>query len=562
MAKLLSARLGGLVAAAVGFVAVPSLAADTGPSLDLRGFDPPAAPLSGLHFEPASSPATLDFNAAMWTSYSYRPVILRDSDDEVAYSVVGHQLSGDIIGNFGLFERAALGFQLPYVLFQSGDDPSDENGAAAVATLGSYSLPSQALGDLKLLAKITLVKPTSADLGGFALALHERFSFPTGDEASYLGEGHVQSETRLLAEYDLIAASFHLSAGVKLRAEQGRFGCAGLDQPSATGEDGETVPSAEPDCPTTFGHEMPFGFAINVRPRAFGLDDGSHWNWFAEAYGYVPLHPAEPFNNAALSQVQLGGGARYSFDNDVSLLAGVDAAVVGGVGNPTLRATFALAWAPRKHDQDDDGVTDRGDKDMCPDIPEDIDGHEDDDGCPDWDNDGDSVPDKNDRCDGEKEDKDDYQDGDGCPDPDNDGDKILDVDDHCPDVVGIPSDDPTQRGCPDRDPDKDGVEEDADKCPQEAEDPDGFEDADGCPDPDNDADGFNDSEDGCPDLKGMRFGDGHEDNGCPDTDADGITDGKDACPAEPGLAAIGDPAKHGCPAPVDEDDGKKKVKKP
>jgi len=478
MAKLLTARLGGLVAATAAFVAAPALAADPAPSLDLRGFDPPAAPRSGLHFEPASSPATFDFNAALWTNYSYRPVTLRNTDDEVAYSVVGHQLSADLVANFGLFERAAIGMQLPFLLFQTGDDPTDENGPAAVATLGSYFLPSQALGDLKLLAKITLVKPTSGDLGGFALALHERFSFPTGEESSYLGEGHVKSETRLLAEYDLIAASFHLSAGVKLRAEQERFGCAAL--------------AGDADCTTTFGHELPFGISINVRPRAFGLDDGGHWNWFVETFGYVPLSPADPFDNAALSQVQLGGGARYTFDNDISLLAGINAALVGGVGNPTVQANFSLGWAPRKHDQDDDGVTDRGDKDMCPDIPEDIDGFEDDDGCPDWDNDGDGVPDNSDQCDGEKEDKDHFQDGDGCPDPDND------------------------------------------------------------------ADGFADNDDACPDIKGIRFGDGHDDNGCPDTDADGITDGKDACPEEPGLAAIGDAAKNGCPAPDEDEDDKKK----
>ncbi|MCY0990309.1 hypothetical protein OV203_24425 [Nannocystis sp. ILAH1] len=41
-------------------------------------------------------------------------------------------------------------------------------------------------------------------------------------------------------------------------------------------------------------------------------------------------------------------------------------------------------------DSDFDGYTD--DRDCCPDLPEDFDGHADEDGCPDCDNDGDGVP--------------------------------------------------------------------------------------------------------------------------------------------------------------------------
>jgi hypothetical protein len=41
-------------------------------------------------------------------------------------------------------------------------------------------------------------------------------------------------------------------------------------------------------------------------------------------------------------------------------------------------------------DSDFDGYTD--DSDCCPDLPEDFDGHADEDGCPDCDNDGDGIP--------------------------------------------------------------------------------------------------------------------------------------------------------------------------
>ncbi len=93
-------------------------------------------------------------------------------------------------------------------------------------------------------------------------------------------------------------------------------------------------------------------------------------------------------------------------------------------------------------DRDGDGILDS--KDVCPDLPEDKDGFQDDDGCPDYDNDNDGIPDNKDNCVNDAEDKDGFQDEDGCPDPDNDGDGVLDVRDRCPDISGPAS----NQGCP------------------------------------------------------------------------------------------------------------------
>jgi OmpA-OmpF porin, OOP family len=125
-------------------------------------------------------------------------------------------------------------------------------------------------------------------------------------------------------------------------------------------------------------------------------------------------------------------------------------------------------------DRDGDGIKDNVDK--CPDDPEDKDGFEDQDGCPDLDNDKDGIPDKTDKCPNEPEDKDGFQDEDGCPDPDNDGDGLFDK---------------------------------VDQCPNDPEDKDGFQDDDGCPDPDNDKDGFLDKDDKCPNEPGVAP------DGCP-----------------------------------------------
>ncbi len=216
-------------------------------------------------------------------------------------------------------------------------------------------------------------------------------------------------------------------------------------------------------------------------------------------------------------------------------------------------------------DTDGDGILDKDDK--CPKDPEDKDGFEDDDGCPDPDNDQDGVLDAEDRCpvvagpvenqgcpveapldtDGDgitddidkcpqdPEDKDSFEDADGCPDPDNDQDGLLDADDACPNEAG-----PVEnKGCPVHDRDQDGITDDQDKCPDEPEDKDGFEDTDGCPDLDNDADGIPDIKDRCPLDPGIP-----ETEGCPpkDRDEDGIPDHEDKCPDEPGVKE-----EQGCP---------------
>jgi outer membrane protein OmpA-like peptidoglycan-associated protein len=131
-------------------------------------------------------------------------------------------------------------------------------------------------------------------------------------------------------------------------------------------------------------------------------------------------------------------------------------------------------------DRDRDGIID--DDDACPDDPEDFDGFEDEDGCPEPDNDKDGLPDVSDRCPDEPEDPDHFEDLDGCPEPDNDKDGIPDV---------------------------------KDKCPNDPEDIDAFEDEDGCPEPDNDRDGIPDDKDKCPDGKEVINGIDDED-GCPD----------------------------------------------
>jgi outer membrane protein OmpA-like peptidoglycan-associated protein len=124
----------------------------------------------------------------------------------------------------------------------------------------------------------------------------------------------------------------------------------------------------------------------------------------------------------------------------------------------------------------------------------------------DSDRDGDGIPDSVDRCPDQPEDFDGFQDDDGCPDLDNDNDGVPDVNDRCPNTPGPAS----NAGCPVLDRDGDGIPDDIDKCPDDPEDFDGFEDEDGCPELDNDRDGVPDAIDRCPNSPGPA-----ENFGCP-----------------------------------------------
>jgi hypothetical protein len=60
------------------------------------------------------------------------------------------------------------------------------------------------------------------------------------------------------------------------------------------------------------------------------------------------------------------------------------------------------------------------------------------------DRDADGIADDADKCPDDPEDLDGYEDEDGCPDPDNDQDGVLDINDNCPNDPGPPA----KGGCP------------------------------------------------------------------------------------------------------------------
>ena len=139
-------------------------------------------------------------------------------------------------------------------------------------------------------------------------------------------------------------------------------------------------------------------------------------------------------NSGVIGEGYFGAGVRINTDKGFAFRADARLAIIPGENPPLLgyegevnigldfhigekRAAPPPTETPvnaTPSDRDGDGIPD--DKDKCPDRPEDMDGFEDADGCPDIDNDGDHVLDIADKCPMQPETYNGFEDDDGCPD--------------------------------------------------------------------------------------------------------------------------------------------------
>lgn len=485
-------------------------------SFQLEHFEPlPSQRLNILGTAKSDILEHMRVSTGLFLHYANDPLQLIDTkqDDSVIAHIVEHSLKGELWGSVGIGGWMELGFVLPVALYQSGED---------LAEFGSpgQSVGGVALSDVRVIPKLRLLDP--AKMGGFGVALLAPISIPVGDESQFLGEGAWRAELRLAADWRYESFAIAANVGYAIRPQREARNLA-LDD----------------NFRYSLGLQAPTGIdRVKLIGSIFGNVQTTSERLIAgRTQGDNPASPAEWL-----------AGVRIELPADLAIQAGGGTALNSGIGAPDLRLFTSLEYTPvGPPDADQDGILD--DQDQCPKAPEDLDGFEDADGCPDLDNDGDGIADLNDKCRDDAEDKDGFQDEDGCPDLDNDGDELPDLEDKCPVSAGVAR----RQGCPEDDNDDDGILNEDDQCPDAPEDKDGFEDADGCPEPDNDGDGIADVEDKCPNDPEDKDGFQDED-GCPDpdNDGDGIADANDQCPNE-AETYNGNKDEDGCP------DGKQTV---
>ncbi len=378
------------------------------------------------------------------------------------------------------------------------------------------------IGDTDLLLKLCPPMPTRY----FQLGVLGSASFPTGNDDRNFTTSSTDFGMKGLFSFNFtdndkfIPTRLHFNLGYRFnRNEEDGYGILYPNNPDSSGFYPPGYPAAPAGENDNFNDLFEFGTGIEFKVKQTTLFFEFQWDQFLNADFADDDTLFRGYNKNVYTVTP---GVRVVSDKGVGLLLAADFNVNSedspALNNPPDWAVyFAMSFGGYviARDADDDGIEDELDK--CPNEPEDFDGFEDEDGCPDLDNDNDGIEDAMDECPDLAEDFDGFEDEDGCPDLDNDGDGIKDVDDKCPnepeDFDGTEDSD----GCPDvlQDSDGDGIPDDMDKCPLNPEDMDGYQDDDGCPDPDNDLDGIPDEDDQCPNNP-ETFNGYKDEDGCPD----------------------------------------------
>jgi hypothetical protein len=483
-------------------------------TIDAQLFQPAIGPHNFLTVDGADVADNKRLSFGLTLNYQRRPYTLYTTGTQAGSAhVVDNQVSGELDAAIGLFDRYQVGLGIPYTLYLNGDAAD----AMGVATGGR--LHENGIGDLRIEGKAQIA--TLGDDDQYSFAAVGGITVPTSkavSDAAYLGDKSVTGRIKGIGMATLGKVRAAANLGLLFRGTTYSFA-------------------------TQMSHQLLYGAAA-----AYELDH--RIEVMLELYGRVGIAADTLYTDVNPFEVDIAG--RWGVTSMVSVLAGAGRGIGTGIGAPELRIFAGAQFNPDFRDRDHDGIFDIDDK--CPDQPEDRDGFQDQDGCPDLDNDNDGIPDSADKCPNEPEDLDQFEDEDGCPDPDNDKDGIPDLNDACPNA---PEDHKGKRpndGCPStaEDTDGDGVPDTIDKCPDDPEDRDGFQDDDGCPDLDNDNDGIPDNFDSCP--NDPEDADGFEDeDGCPDpdNDKDGFPDAQDKCPNQ-AETLNGNKDDDGCPDPGPE----------
>ncbi len=276
-------------------------------------------------------------------SYTHRPLVWEWSDGRTE-AVVGSAWQLDVIGAVSFF-GARVGLDVPVLL--GGASDVFDGGAAG-------------LGDVALDAKYTVLDPRKAPLGVAATA---RLSVPTATVDVPLGDDGPTAE--IAAVVDKEVGPVLLAANLGTR----------FSPPTEIG-------------PTTVDDQLVYRLGAGWElTRELGV--------LGELTGRVGY--TSSIAEGAPLEGTLGG---WAFLTDALVArAGVGVGMGRAVGTPGARAIVSLGWEPTRvvreveplaekeppppvdpDDVDGDGL--RTANDECPDQPEDDDGYEDDDGCP------------------------------------------------------------------------------------------------------------------------------------------------------------------------------------
>src|SRR5580692_6116042 len=320
----------------------------------------------------------------------YADILLRDTPmGQKSDQLINTSLQGTFQFNYGIANILVAGLDLPVILMTN--DAAKEDGMPVVKGWGTEQLNAQNLEYLGLHGKLRILRVEH----GFGLAVGIQLGVPVTDAPQQAGADpgffywpQLMLERRLgsRGQFKIMAnAGYrgHITSDTSLLLRNGEY------------VDGNLF---------TYGG----GFAWRVLPAV---------DIIGETYGTYLLNgdagsSVKPSNEAV-------GGIKVFVERNSYLMLGAGGRYTQGFEAANIRGFIGFIFEPSIGDRDGDGIKD--DVDQCPDEPEDRDGFQDEDGCPeesDGDRDGDGILDSKDKCPDVPEDRDGFEDEDGCPDPD------------------------------------------------------------------------------------------------------------------------------------------------
>ncbi len=302
---------------------------------------------------------------ALWLNYARNPLVIVGPSGDISRSFISDRVGFDAIVSASLSRRFAIGAGLPVYFLQAGDgDPS-----------------SAGLGDVRLAPKLELLSDLEDGVG---LALLAEVQLPTHT-------GDFSGGSRGVALVPKVALDHRYASGLRIGFNLG-----------------VALRSTSTFLNVEAGSELAYAAAIGYR---FGGLSG-RTEIGVELGGGAGLTATDP-EEVALEAL---GFLRHALGPEWDITAGAGPGLLEGYGVPSFRALVGVRFAPTSHDRDGDRISDS--EDACPEDPEDRDGVDDADGCPDEDSDfdRDGVSDLDDDCPDAKETINGINDEDGCPD--------------------------------------------------------------------------------------------------------------------------------------------------
>lgn len=379
-AAVIAAALAGSATAAAAQIAPASK-----PAFSVERFTPAPGSALWIGVEDADVPAAGRWVVTASTWVASRPIVLRAlSTGAEATAPVRLRWGQELAIAGGLGSRYLVGLAVPTAL-QWGD---------RLTGIGLSETPLQraVVGDLRLHGRARVVGAPGAD--GLAAAVAVALTLPSGDDGDFAGEAGPVLAWGLRAGYRTPDVALTGGAGLRLRTEE--------------------VVLLSPARP--HGNELTasLGAAVRLGPLGRQLGGGDRAWAMVEVEAVLGDDAGKGARGPSPAEARLGVRADLAHCWSVAV-AGGGGFTPDEIGSPGYRLIAQLTFHQDPiHDRDGDGVRDG--QDACWTQPEDRDGHDDWDGCPDPDDDGDGIDDAFDRCPLQPEDRDGYRDGDGCPD--------------------------------------------------------------------------------------------------------------------------------------------------